>query len=76
MTLTITSYHRTGALIIRSRPFASQHAPLPGSGLASDCEDLYAIAQKTNRRSAAALAGSPGVGLEPAEDLSSAIVNR
>jgi hypothetical protein len=44
-------------------------------------QDLYAVALKTNRRSGVALAGSllsggHGAGLEPAEDLSRAIVNR
>jgi hypothetical protein len=72
MTLTmaiITAWHP--ALL---RPLVSQHASGLERGLVSDCEDLYAIALKTNRRSVA-LAGSLGAGLEPANDLSSAIVN-
>src|SRR5947208_12093718 len=56
--------------------FVSQHAPRLGSGLAGYCEDLYVIALKANRRSGVALAGRLDAGLEPAEDLSSAIVHR
>jgi hypothetical protein len=53
----------------------SQHAPRPGSGLADDCEDLYAIAANGSPVDVA-LASGPGAGLEAAEDLSRAIVNR
>jgi hypothetical protein len=53
-----------------------QHAPYPGSGLAGDCDDLYAIAVKAARRSGAGLAGCLGVEMEAAEDLPRAIVNR
>jgi hypothetical protein len=75
MTLTMMGYRRAGALII-IMSFVSQHATCLGSVLAGDCEDLYAIAPKRIGDPESPSARSLGVGLEPVEDLSSAIMNR